>query len=337
MKARARRAVTIALRLGILALAIWFLVRGIAWPEIVHTMRGARFSLLGATIGVNAVMMAVKAARLRLLLRKRASLGTCYLANLASSAINNVTPFRGGDFARIWMLERHAGVTKSVAAVVALAERVFEMLALAALGMVAARLVPGQRWAVVASPFVLAGAAVAVTLMRRAPGQEPVTKTAPALQVPPPPPRLRERIAGLWARLRAGTSVLREPFVTPAAIALSFVGWVLESVMVMLTARAIGLAAGPALAVVVLLGINAAMILPSMPAGAGIFEAGATLVLVLAGVGKGEAIAFALLYHAVQVVPVTLAGAVVVFQVGLTLSGLAVPEVGPAEIAPFAL
>jgi uncharacterized protein (TIRG00374 family) len=335
VKLLARRALTIVLRLGVLGLAIWFLVRGIAWSEIARTMRGARFSLLGATIGVNAVMMAVKAARLRLLLRKRASLGTCYLANLASSAINNVTPFRGGDFARIWMLERHAGVTKSAAAVVALAERIFEMLALAALGVVAARLVPGQRWAVVASPFVLVGAAVVVILMRRTGGRSPglVTETDPALQVS----RLRERLAGLWARLRAGTSVLREPGVTPAAIALSFVGWLLESVMVMLTARAVGLPAGPALAVVVLLGINAAMILPSMPAGAGIFEAGATLVLVLAGVGKGEALAFALLYHAVQVVPVTLAGAVVVFQVGLTLSGLAVPDVGPAEIAPFAL
>lgn len=329
MKVRARRLATVALRLGVLGVALWFLVRGIGWSEIARTMRGARFSLLAATVGVNAVMMAVKAARLRLLLRKRASLATCYLANLASSAINNVTPLRGGDFARIWMLERHASVTKSTAAVVALAERIFEMLALAALGIVAARFVPGQRWAVVAAPFVLTGAAVAVVLMRRTRGE--------ALSPEPPGPRLRERLGALWARLRAGTGVLREPGVTPAAIALSFVGWVLEAGMVMLTARAIGLPIGPALAVVVLLGINAAMVLPSMPAGAGIFEAGATLVLVLAGVGKGQAIAFALLYHAVQVVPVTLAGAVVMFQVGFTLSGLAVPEVGPAEIAPFAL
>ena len=45
-------------------------------------------------------------------------------------------------------------------------------------------------------------------------------------------------------------------------------------------------------------------------------------MLVLSGVPKSAAIGFAVLYHLVQVVPVTLAGATVIFRVGFTLDGL---------------
>jgi uncharacterized membrane protein YbhN (UPF0104 family) len=62
------------------------------------------------------------------------------------------------------------------------------------------------------------------------------------------------------------------------------------------------------LATVVLLGINLAMALPSTPASAGPFEGATVAVLMFAGVGKGPALAFALFYHALQVIPVTVAG-----------------------------
>ena len=56
--------------------------------------------------------------------------------------------------------------------------------------------------------------------------------------------------------------------------------------MVIVCASSIHLAISPALAAVVLLGINLAVALPSMPAGVGTFESGAVLVLLLSGVSK---------------------------------------------------
>jgi uncharacterized membrane protein YbhN (UPF0104 family) len=67
------------------------------------------------------------------------------------------------------------------------------------------------------------------------------------------------------------------------------------------------------LATVVLFGINLALALPLTPAGAGPFESAAAAVLILAGVGKGPAVAFAILYHAVQVIPVTIIGGTILF------------------------
>ena len=96
----------------------------------------------------------------------------------------------------------------------------------------------------------------------------------------------------------------------------SLAAWTCEIVMIILCARAIGLSVGPVLAVVVLLGINLAMMVPALPAGAGTFESAAAVVLVLAKVGKPTAVAFAVLYHVVQVVPVTAAGLIVLARSG---------------------
>ena len=92
--------------------------------------------------------MALKAARLRLLASRTASFKVSFLAKLTASAINNVTPLRGGDVTRVWMLERHARMSKSAAAALAVVESLFELVTLAAVSLVAAMTMPSQGWAV---------------------------------------------------------------------------------------------------------------------------------------------------------------------------------------------
>jgi uncharacterized membrane protein YbhN (UPF0104 family) len=131
----------------------------------------------------------------------------------------------------------------------------------------------------------------------------------------------------LAARVEPGVRALRDRRIVARAAALSAVAWGIEIVMIVVCARALRLPIGPALAAVMLLGINVALAVPSSPAGAGAFEGAVVVVLMLAGLAKSPAVAFALLYHLVQVVPVTLAGALVVWRAGLTLNRL------PAEPA----
>jgi uncharacterized protein (TIRG00374 family) len=321
-----QRAAAVALRVIVFAAALLFLARGVAWRDVAATLRGASASALVGVIGLNAVMMAVKAARLRLLLPgARPSFRSCFLAKLTSSAINNVTPLRGGDVARVWMLERHAGVTKSAAAAVAVVEALFELLALAVIASGGALLVTGERWAESAAPILLAVAIALFVVLYRVGGRGPVgSRPADAAGG-----AALAGISRLWVRLRAfadriepGLRALRQPGTVALALALSLCAWALETGMVVLCARSIHLAVGPALAVVVLLGINLAMALPSLPASVGAFEGAAALVLILAGIPKGPAVAFALLYHVIQIVPVTIVGMGVVSRVGITLGGL---------------
>jgi uncharacterized membrane protein YbhN (UPF0104 family) len=108
---------------------------------------------------------------------------------------------------------------------------------------------------------------------------------------------------------------LSEPGIPGRVVLLSLLAWTCEAMMIVLGARSMGLEVSLPLAVIVLVGINLALTLPSTPAGAGPFEGATVAVLILAGIAKGPAVAFAFFYHAIQVVPVTLAGAAVLLLV----------------------
>ena len=321
MTARFRKAALASVRLVVVGGALAFVVRGVAWAQVGKTLQGASLPLLLAVVAVNAWMMTLKAVRLQLLLTSTASLKACFLAKLTASAINNVVPFRGGDVARLWMLERHAGIPKSAAAAVGVVEALFELFALAAISLAGALMIPAQRWAVHLTPALLGASAALIAALKYIGGRS-TARPASALAAFD----LSGRLRALARRLRAGTSGLREPGTVAVVLILSFCIWGLEIAMVVLAARSVHLPLSPALAAVVLLGINLALALPSMPAGAGTFEGGALLVLMLSGVPKEAGLAFALLYHLVQVVPVTLLGMVVVSKAGFRLDRLPIPR-----------
>ena len=354
-----RGALWFLFRAGLPAAALSLALRGVAWPSVTETLRGARVAPLLALVAVNGLMMTVKGARLRWLLGRAASLRCCLLAKLTASAMNSVVPFRGGDLARLWMLQRHAGISKTVAAAVAVVESLFEVAALASVALIGARL-SHQRWAALASSVLVAVAAGLIALARRLArrppgvttggclpgvttggclpgvttgGRLPGVTTGGCLPGVTTGGRLRRlcvttggRLRWLCARVQPGFGPLREPGVLARVLAASLTSWVLEILMLVLCARALHLPIGAGLAAVVLLAINVALAVPTAPPGAGAFEGAVVVVLTLAGVGKPAAVAFALLYHLIQVVPVVVAGALVVWRSGLTLERLPAPR-----------
>ena len=309
----------LVLRALTLLAALIFLAHGVRWIDITTAARRAGFVLPALVVAINACMMAVKAVRLRLLLRNRTvSFGSCFLALLTSSAINNVTPFRGGDVARLWMLEQTGGVTKSAALAIAVVENLVQLLVLAAIGFLASLAVPGQNWATIAAPIVFVGAAALLIVLRVTTDRAAVASDRRTVRAG----GLAAWFRDLFKRLEPGVRALSERGLAARAVGLSLVAWMCEGVMVVVCAHAMGLSVGFALAALILLGINLALALPSTPASAGPFEGATVAVLILAGVAKGPAVAFALLYHAVQVIPVTVVGVAVLSRLGMTLRGL---------------
>jgi hypothetical protein len=329
---RGRAAISLALRIGVVAAAAGFLARGVRWGELAGALRtaGAHWPLV-ALVGLgNAAMLGMRAERLRLLLAPApARLRDCLAALVASSALNNVTPLRGGDVARLFMLERDAGVAKTAAVAVAAVEKLLELGVLGALAAGAALFAPGQGWARLAGLVVAAVASLALLALRRALRRGGAAGAAGG----------GTRLGRLAARLEPGTRALGAPGVIAKAAGLSAVAWLAEAVMIVVAAHAVGLALAPAVAVVALLGVNLAIALPSAPASAGPFEGALVVVLGFAAVGKPAALAFALLYHAVLVVPVTLVGLALVVRRGSSAARRAVrpgAAAGPAWLSAAA-
>ena len=90
---------------------------------------------------------------------------------------------------------------------------------------------------------------------------------------------------------------------------------------------AVGLHVDPAAPLLVLLGIMVVLAVPSTPSSLGALEFGAVAALKLLGVDEERALAFALLYHFMQLIPVTLLG----------LDGIRLAATRPPEVEAAAL
>jgi uncharacterized membrane protein YbhN (UPF0104 family) len=92
------------------------------------------------------------------------------------------------------------------------------------------------------------------------------------------------------------------------ALGAVVLSWATDLVEIALVLAAVGLHASPGAACLVLLSIAVAICVPVAPGHAGSLELGAIAALDVLGAPRDRAIAFALLYHAMQIVPVVVAG-----------------------------
>jgi hypothetical protein len=121
---------------------------------------------------------------------------------------------------------------------------------------------------------------------------------------------------GRWPRaqhaLRPGLHASTPRRVTAMAV-LSLLGWSSEIVMLLLFQGAFHLAPSFRMALLTLVGINAAIVIPALPGNFGTFEAGATMALAMCGAPHDIAVSYALTYHLTHVLPVAIVASTVYF------------------------
>jgi len=260
----------------------------VLWREKPWTIRLAAQApwAVAASIALNLIaFLPLKAARWRVALTApppfRRVLAATFEGLLANAAIG----FGSGDVVRAARLRAdQSQLTIDYACT--WAERGAEVLALALLVFVtalAARLGP--------LAVALSGAAVAGYLALLGAGRLLV-------------PRL-----GRWPRVQGAVAAglqASTPRRVAAMAALSLAGWASELVMLLLFQLAFDLPPSVRMALLTLVGINAAIVIPALPGNFGTFEAGATMALVMCGAPRDVAVAYALTYHLSHVIPVAL-------------------------------
>ena len=114
------------------------------------------------------------------------------------------------------------------------------------------------------------------------------------------------RLAG-WPRVQRALSAglqASTPRRVAVMAALSLLGWGSELVMLLLFQQAFHLEPSVRMALLTLVGINVALIIPTLPGHFGTYEAGVTMALVMCGAPRDVAVMYALTYHLSHVVPV---------------------------------
>jgi uncharacterized membrane protein YbhN (UPF0104 family) len=212
---------------------------------------------------------------------------SAFRVTLASSVASLLAPARAGDAFRVWQLKRLFQVEVPVSLMVTGLEKVGDIAALLICCTPIFWLLPdlpnSVRHSLLILPLGLVAIAVAATVLFRHP-----------------------RLAG--SRWLSGLSL----FERPRALALGWVfillAWILDLVEIRCCMASIGAPGGFPVALLALLLVNLAVAIPISPGNAGTHELGGTLALTLAGLPKEQAVAFALLYHGVQTIPLVLAG-----------------------------
>ncbi len=225
---------------------------------------------------------------------------------MAGFAAGLVVPGRGGDLLRAHLLARRAGIpTATVVAASALDYLVGTIGFVAAFGAVGAvATLPGWGLRALVLTAALAAAATFVAWLLR-PG-----RSAPIGH-------------GLVARLRGGLAAVHDVRALAASFGWSLAGWAAEGTIAFLTLAALGLPATLPAAALAVLAASAAAAVAVAPGNAGSFELATAVAVAGTGVPSGAALAFALAFHAVHVVPVALLGGAVLLREGVGRQGLA--------------
>jgi uncharacterized membrane protein YbhN (UPF0104 family) len=145
------------------------------------------------------------------------------------------------------------------------------------------------------------------------------------------PARLGARIETAADQALQGLAPLSNPSIALRLGLWSLATWTVNSLTVYLLMLAFNLSVTPVAAVVVVVGTNLSMAVPSAPGYVGPFEAATVGVLTLLGQPVSTAQTFAIVYHFIGLVPVATIGVIAAIQQGV---GLAVFRGKPPEPEP---
>jgi uncharacterized membrane protein YbhN (UPF0104 family) len=241
-------------------------------------------------VGVNfAIFLPTRVWRWRIALTSPPRFISLYASLLEGLLANAAIGFGSGDVVRAARLRGNATFTADYGATIA--ERGAELVAIACLLLFGVS-VANLGWPGVAG----ACACLAVYAVGLVFGRQLL-------------PRLKRwpRLAdGLAAGISASTP--RRVF---GMTALSLLGWMSEIAILMVGLAAFNLPHTAGTALLVLLGINVAIVVPGPPANFGTFEAGVIAALRASGIPLDRALVFALGYHLIMSIPPALVGAIV--------------------------
>lgn len=233
--------------------------------------------------------------------------------------VNDILPLRIGELVRAYLVGERWGIAKTPVLATAILERIFDGLTLLGFMAVIALFIPlegwlGQIFKGMTLVFLGALAGLFVALIFQ---EQSMRLLAILLQ------RLPEHLRGLALRLAggflSGLLALRSPQRVAAVAFYSILAWICEAGVFYCVGLALGLVSPPFVYFLSMAAGNLATALPSSQAGIGPFEYFTAQTFVAFGTASSMAAVFAVLVHAVLIVPVVLLGLVFLWFEQLSL------------------
>ena len=327
MKLNWKTALGIVLSAGLL---VWTL-RGESPSDIWAVISKSNVALLVVAAVVATAVFPLRAIRWRVILEPVAPnlpVAQLWRATAVGMMVNNIYPARLGEIARAYALTRETNRVSLTSAVASLAvDRVFDALTLMLL-LVAAMLSPefprgitigGQPVQRAAALFAVGALILFVMLYVIVVFPQHLARLYTAM-VGRVAPGLVERGSTIIHAFSEGLGVLRSPRRFAAVFFWALVHWLVNALAFWIGFKAVGIDV-PFSAANFLQGIIAiGVALPSSPGFFGVFEAAAKVGLEVYGVTGGLAVSWAIGYHILSFIPITIIGLYYFARLGLHFS-----------------
>jgi len=267
--------------------------------------------LLPALVALGATLY-LRAVRWQLLFapQTRPPLPAALRALLIGLFFNQILPLRAGEAARVVALNQEAGTSRAETLGTAVVERIYDVLALFVVLFVIWPFLPTLGWIKGAAVFALVFVAlVAVGVVCLLVFGERLLRfvLAPFALLPW---ISRSRTDAAAANLAGGLGALHRPRLALAAFAVTMLSWVVAGISYWFVLEGFDLGLGLDAALLLLVTTNLALVIPSLPAGVGVFEAATIFTLAGYDIGESQALACAVVLHAVNFFPYIAAGLV---------------------------
>ena len=327
MKLNWKTALGIVLSAGLL---VWTL-RGESPSDIWAVISRSNVALLIVAALVATAVFPLRAIRWRVILEPVAPnlpVAQLWRATAVGMMVNNIYPARLGEIARAYALTRETNRVSLTSAVASLAvDRVFDALTLMLL-LVGAMLAPefprgitvgGQPVQRAAALFAAGALVLFVALYVIVVFPQYLARMYAAI-VGRVAPRLVQRGSTIIHAFSEGLGVLRSPRRFAAVFFWALVHWLVNALAFWIGFKAVGIDV-PFSAANFLQGIIAVGVaLPSSPGFFGVFEAAAKVGLEVYGVTGGLAVSWAIGYHILSFIPITIIGLYYFARLGLHFS-----------------
>lgn len=312
---------------------MYIAVRGAHPGQTLDALRSTNYALLVPSLAFLGLAFFIRAVRWQSLFSpRRPPYRAVVSAQFVGYLANAVLPVRAGEAAAIVTLNRRARTPIAEATATMFVQRAEDVLSLVLLLFVMLPWLPEVSWlraaGVLAVVLSLVLAAIAAIVLRY--GERGIRiLVRPLGWLPFVPGEALEQVPVQFVRGLAGLVSVRVAVVSFAWTTLS---WVVLGVGFWLVLEASGIDLSPLAGILVVIGIGMAMILPSSPAALGVFEGATVVVLSAYAVSDSVALSYALVLHALSILPLF-----VVAGVMLVLRRLDRTAPAPAPFADSAL
>lgn len=323
---RGSRRLVLAIRIIVIAAiaaALWWFIREMDFAHLGEALRTAKIWPLIVAALLNFVCLWGKAVCWRVMLapRHKVSVARLFRYTIAAFAASAITPARAGEVLRVWTLKRRDGVPVADTAAVAVAEKLMDGISMLILVAPVPFLLPGLPFWVTGSIALCAAIAIIMFVGLYI----AVGRVDPASS------------GSLVRRFLAGMHVLHSPKRLLGALGVLMLVWAADLGEVAAVLYAVDIHLSVPAWLLILFSLNLTITVPSTPAQVGALELGALAALNLLNVGHEAALAFALLYHALQVFPLIAAGLIFEWRLVLGREGDPAAALREARQAAVAL